>query len=123
MNKNRKLTAFLVAVFALVLAVPTPASAAIEPTLTVTPSCEGLTVQASYFQQPRTVRTNNRITVIVDGVSQTRDFGTILSPAIVVPWSFSEGHTYTVIVDANRYMGLPLTYDKLVTGAQSSCAS
>jgi len=123
MNKNRKLTASIVAALALVVAIPHQVDAVIQPTLSVVPSCEGLTVKAMYFQQPRTVRVNNQITVTVDGVSQVRDFGATLYPAIVVPWNPGTEHSYTVIVDANRVMGLPAAYDKLVEGVQPACVS
>ena len=116
----RKIIITLLLVTGLIVAGKATTSA-ISPIVTVKPTCNNLTVYLSYYQQPRTVRVNNRVIVTIDGISSSQDFGARYTG--VYSWDPTVPHNYTVTVDANRIMGYPTLYDSVTSGTFLPCSA
>ncbi|MGZ4725020.1 MAG: LPXTG cell wall anchor domain-containing protein [Ilumatobacteraceae bacterium] len=96
-----------------VLAFATPAFA---HTPTVTPSCTGLSVTAFLYEG---ASNNNRVTTTIDGVATVADFGGGYSHTF--NWSQTVPHTWSVVIDADRFTGDPTAYDTTFSGTWQAC--
>lgn len=83
----------------------------------ISDSCTGLTVSLTSYQGPAS---NNQITVVIDGVSQSFDFGASFNRTF--PWTPTQSHTWTVVVDANQDVQRDrTTYDFTQNGSEAAC--
>jgi LPXTG-motif cell wall-anchored protein len=82
----------------------------------VQPSCSGLRVEVANYGGPVT---NNAVTVTIDGVATTYNFAT--DDTRTFPWNPNLGHTWTVVVDANRVAGNPTQFDASFSGTEAPC--
>ena len=93
---RRRLTGVAGALLLIVSLVSIVALPALAHTASVSPSCNSLTVNLTYYNG----RYDNSLVVTIDGVvvENLSDFGTGHSE--VYPWSSSANHTYSVVVTA-----------------------
>lgn len=85
-------------------------------TPTISDSCNGLSINLANYEAPSP---NNRVTITIDGVSTTHDFGGSFTKNL--SWSPAADHSWTVVIDANRNTGDPTGFDVTRTGARKAC--
>lgn len=116
----RKITVALL-LFAGLWTATTVTSGAIGPVKSVTPQCSGIKLSLMYYYQPRATRLNNQVTVTIDDISYSEQFGANYFRTFY--WSPDTDHDWQVSIDGNRLMGSATVNDSIDSGVQLVCTT